>query len=70
MQAVEFRTRIKNGIIQIPKKYTNEIGNTVKVIILSEQEYKDSDIVVDLLERPVKIDGFKPLSRDKIYERH
>ena len=69
MEAIEFKTKIKDGIIQIPKKYTRKVGNTVKVIILSDQVAKHSDIVEKLLEHPVKVPDFKPLSRDDIYER-
>ena len=69
MEAFEFKTKIKDGIIQIPKKYTKKIGNTVKVIILSDHKSKFSDIVDTLLEHPVKVEDFKPFSRDEIYER-
>ena len=69
MEAFEFKTKIKNGIIQVPQKYTRKVGSTVKVIILSDQKPKHSDIVEELLKNPVKVPDFKPLSRDDIYER-
>ena len=68
MEAFEFKTKIKNGIIQ-SKKYSKKIGDTVKVIILSDHTNKISDIVDDLLGHPVKVENFKPFSRDEIYER-
>ena len=40
MEAIEFKTKIKNGTIQIPQKYKQKTGNTVKVIIISEQGTK------------------------------
>lgn len=68
MEAIEFKTKIRNGIIQIPKKYKQKIGNTVKVIILAEQKEKDADIIDELLENPIKLKNFKPFLREEIYE--
>ena len=70
MEAYEFKTKIKNGLIQVPKKYTQKVGNTVKVIILSDQKDRQNDIVDELLKNPVEINNFMPFSRDEIYERH
>lgn len=70
MEAIEFRTKIKeNGIIQIPKKYKEKIGNTVKVIIIAEEREINSDIIDELLENPVKLECFSPFSREDIYEK-
>jgi len=56
-------------LIQVPKKYTQKVGNTVKVIILSNQKDRQNDIVDELLKNPVEINNFMPFSRDGIYER-
>ncbi len=69
MEAIEFKTTIKNGMIQIPRKYSRKLGNSVKVIILSDLPAKKNDIVDELMENPVKIDSFTPLSREDIHER-
>ena len=69
MEAIEFRTKIKNGTIQIPKKYTQKIGNTVKVIILCDHISTPVDLVDELLKNPIRITDSKPISRDKIYDR-
>ena len=69
MKAFEFRTKIKNGFIQIPRNYKKELGDTVKVIVLCEHKAKHKDMVDKLLEHPFKKDDFKPFSRDEIYER-
>jgi hypothetical protein len=68
MEAIEFRTKIKNGIIQIPKKYKQKISNPVKVIIISEQKEFKADIIDELLENPIKLKDFSPFSREEIYE--
>ena len=67
MEAFEFRAKIKDGMIQVPRKYTQKAGATVKVIILTDHGSKHSDMVGELLEHPVKVGDFKPLSRDEIW---
>jgi hypothetical protein len=69
MEAIEFKTKIKNGTIRIPKKYKEKIGNTVKVIIISEQREKQADIIDELLKNPIKLKDFSPYLREEIYER-
>ncbi len=68
MEAIEFKTKIKNGTIQIPKKYKQKIGNTVKVIIMTEKKGKQADIIDKLLKNPIKIEKFAPFLREEIYE--
>ncbi|MDL1989205.1 MAG: hypothetical protein LWX08_16545, partial [Deltaproteobacteria bacterium] len=69
MEAIEFKTKIKNGTIQIPKKYKQRIGNNVKVIIISEQWANQPDIIDKLLTNPIKLKDFSPFLREEIYER-
>jgi len=69
MEAFEFKTKIKNGIIQIPKKFTQKESSAVRVIILTDHKSKHVDMVDELLKHPVKVIGFTPFSRDEIYER-
>lgn len=69
MEAIEFKTKIKNGTIQIPKKYKQKIGNTVKVIIITEKKAKQADIIDNLLANPIKLKDFSPFLREEIYER-
>ena len=69
MEAIEFKTRIRDGVIRIPQKYRQKTGNTVKVILISEQGVKHSDIIDKLLEDPLKSEDFSPFLREEIYER-
>jgi len=69
MEAIEFKTKIKNGTIQIPKKYKQRTGNNVKVIIISEQGTGQADIIDKLLANPIKSKDFSPFLREEIYER-
>jgi hypothetical protein len=69
MEAIEFKTKIKNGLIRIPDKFRQKNGDTVKVIILSEQKVRQTDIIDKLLLTPVKSIQFSPLLREEIYDR-
>jgi hypothetical protein len=69
MEIIEFKAKIKNGVINVPEKYKQKIHNIVKVIIITEKNSKQIDIIDKLLENPVKLNDFKPFSRGKIYER-
>ncbi len=69
MEAIEFKTKIKNGTIRIPKKYKQKTGTNVKVIIISEQGTRQADIIDKLLANPIKSKGFSPFLREEIYER-
>ncbi len=69
MEAIEFKTRVKNGVIQIPEKYKQQLKDTVKVIILCDQKPTQKNIIDDMWKNPLKISDFTPLSREEIYER-
>ncbi|ABQ24808.1 hypothetical protein [Geotalea uraniireducens] len=76
MYAVEFRAKVKNGIIELPKKFKDSITDTVKVIILKEDataheagKKAGPDMIERLLASPLEIKGFHPLKRDEIYAR-
>jgi hypothetical protein len=69
MEAIEFKSKIKDGIIRIPEKYKQKTGTTVKVIVMTEKKTKQSDIIDNLLATPIKSKDFSPFSREEIYER-
>ncbi|MFO7760832.1 MAG: hypothetical protein R6V20_04400 [Desulfobia sp.] len=61
MEAIEFKAKVKNGIIHIPRKYSQKIGDSVKVIILSDSPEKEGDLVEELLQNPIKLGSFPPV---------
>lgn len=70
MQAVEFQTKLKNGVIKVPEKFVSEIkGRQVRVIILAEEKDEPYDIITELINNPLEVENFKPLTRGEIYER-
>ncbi len=66
MYAFEFKTKIKNGMIEIPEKFREKLKNNVKVILLTEYiADTQSDIIEELLESPLKIIDFSPVKEKK-----
>ena len=71
MFAVEFKAKVKDGIIEIPEKYRKKLRRNVKVILLNEDTIGEGsfDIIEELLESPLKMPDFKPFKREEIYDR-
>ncbi len=69
MYAIEFQTRIEEGVIQIPLQYRDKLKQVVKVIILANVQGNTVNLIDQLLESPLKVEGFQPLSREEIYAR-
>jgi hypothetical protein len=74
MHAVEFKATIKNGTIEIPKRFQSEISETVKVIILKDHQAKRKaasslDAIGALLAHPLQATDFTPLTREECHDR-
>jgi hypothetical protein len=70
MYAVEFRTKIKNGIIEIPEEYRKQLKDTVRVIVLADEKIETTtDIIEELIDSPIRLPNFVPMKRDEIYDR-
>jgi hypothetical protein len=70
MYAIEFHTTVKNGMIQIPREYEKRFRHRVKVILLAEEVARPTTNLIDqLLAKPLRIKNFKPLTREEIYVR-
>jgi len=69
MHAVEFRAKIKNGMIEIPSQYKDKLKEIVRVIILTDESEPTTNRIDQLLGSPLKVKNFKPLARAEIYER-
>ncbi|MDJ1180068.1 hypothetical protein PJF56_14470 [Roseofilum sp. BLCC_M91] len=73
---MEFKARIKQGMIEIPEEYQQEFReeNEVTVIVLKQSKlsgYQSNDNTPDIIdaltENPIKVD--RVLSREEIYDR-
>ena len=70
MQIIEFRTKTKNGIIQIPAEFMGMVAEDVQVILIPQSgKIKQLDIIDELMANPLKVDGFKPMTRDEVHAR-
>jgi hypothetical protein len=70
MVTVQFETKVKNGVIQIPKKYQGKFSDHVRVILKVEAKKSAASNYLDyLMANPVKIKNFKRLTREQIYAR-
>lgn len=70
MDAFEFQAKPINGHIEIPAEYRDKIAGTVRVIVLSQERSSGIATMIDrLLERPLEIENFAPLTREEVYER-
>ncbi len=69
MYAVEFQTTIKNGVIEIPVEYQQNL-RSVRVILLAEDVAQTTKSFIDqLLAKPLRVKDFHPLTREEIYAR-
>ena len=70
MVTVQFQTKIKNGVIQVPKKYQGKFNDKVRVILRVEGKKGLSANYLDkLMASPVKVRNFQRLTREQIYAR-
>lgn len=70
MVTIQFKTKIRNGVITIPKKYQNKFNESVRVILRVESKKKSSVNYLDLLmANPIKVYNFHLLTREQIYAR-
>lgn len=70
MQAIEFQTTVKNGVIEIPREHRGRIAGRVRVILLVEEpSERKADFIDHLLAHPIPVADFRPLKREEIYAR-
>lgn len=69
MYAIEFKAVIKDGKIELPEVYRERFKSMVRVIVLEEAQRGASTLIDELLENPLKIEDFTPLSREESHAR-
>ncbi|MBP6788519.1 MAG: hypothetical protein KA170_13075 [Candidatus Promineofilum sp.] len=81
MFAIEFESKIRDGVIEVPAEYRERLrresgDDTVRVIVLTGEAAEERvrpeqpDMLYQLLNSPIQAEGFRPLKRDEIHERH
>lgn len=53
MSIVKFKTKIRNGKINIPKTYLNRLSDMVNVILVSDEELQGKDVIAQLIDSPL-----------------
>ena len=70
MYSFEFEAQLSNGRIEIPAEYKDKIAGKVHVIVSSQERSTTSADMIDrLLEHPLEMESFRPLTREEIHER-
>lgn len=69
MSTIEFRAKVTNGSIDIPEQYRNKVKGNVHVILVEEGAAQGFDIIEQLLDNPLKVETFKPFTREELYEQ-
>jgi hypothetical protein len=68
MSVIEFQTYVQHGAIELPKEYIDRVKGRIRVIILTNEESDDADMVEFFMEHPFEMADFTPLTRDMIYD--
>lgn len=74
MRAIEFKTRIKDGMSMIPEKYHKMAGKIARVIILTEEEEsnrrnEDSESLEAILEKIQAKQVFQGIQDPQAWQR-
>lgn len=69
MNKIEFETIVRHDTIHIPAVYRNYVHGRVRVIIVTEQQESEGDMIEYLFTHPYHTDTFTPLTREQIYDR-
>jgi hypothetical protein len=67
MNIIEFTADTTSGHIIIPDEYKGIVDQRVKVILLPQQLGAGKSYLDELMEHPVRIKGFKPMTREEMY---
>lgn len=71
MTTVQFQATIKNGVIEIPRKYRGKFKDGSARVILKSKGAKTLSVnyLDQLMANPVKVKNFRRLTREQIYVR-
>jgi hypothetical protein len=72
MYAVEFETRIDNGVVQIPERYKAlQNSKRAKVIVMIDEpaEEKNESVFAQFLQNSIKVENLSLFDRDALHER-
>jgi len=66
-----FDAEVKDGTITLPANIKGHIADHAKVHVhlQVESEVQGADAIQELLDHPIEINDFKPMTREEIYDR-
>jgi hypothetical protein len=71
LNTIEFKAKIKQGVIEIPKEYQQQLseGNEVQVIVTKQpKRIPQTGTIAQLTENPIAVKGIRKLTRDEIHQ--
>jgi hypothetical protein len=71
LESVEFKAKIKQGVIEIPKEYQQQLSEEVEVkviVIQPDKQISQTGIIAELTENPLVVRGIRQLTRDDFYQ--
>lgn len=73
MQAIEFESQLSHEAIRVPETLHLADGQRGRVLLLLEESedraVESHDAIADLLDNPMVLDDFQPLTREYAHER-
>jgi len=70
MIAVQFQATVKDGVIEIPAEYRDQVTGRLRVILLADEMSAVKANRIDfLLAHPGEVQGFRPLTREEAHAR-
>lgn len=69
MQKIEFDAKVENGKIEVPDELQDRVQGTVHVTVTVKKKREGKSYLRELIENPIDVPNFKPLTRDEIYDR-
>jgi len=71
LNAVGFKAKIKQGIIEIPEEYQQDLreDSEVQVIVIKHnKKISTTGIIAELTQKPVAVKGIRQLNREEIHQ--
>lgn len=66
MGVLEFHGPVSNGALEILREYLTNLRRRVRVILLLEEVKPAVNLIEELLTHPVRVKGFRPLTREEV----
>ena len=70
MITAQFEEKVTDGVIHLPQELKGSFQGMVRIFLWKDEENNhEQDFLDELLEHPIELPGFRPLSREAAKER-